>query len=123
MFDDKETFNVYHEHLLNKAVTKVCLECGDVFHPFRGWETTSNFCCFKCAITFYDKEAEQDTITCMVCHKPMKNKYERRWRWNKNKAYGSHKLEGSRICKECTLKLKKENGGKRNAHRNRNRNI
>lgn len=47
MFDDKETFNIYHEHLLNKNVTKVCLECGAVFHPFKEWETTSNFCCFN----------------------------------------------------------------------------
>lgn len=70
MFEDKETFNVYHEHLLNKNVTKKCLECGTIFHPFKEWETTSNFCCFKCSISFYDREMEvKETQHEWICNR------------------------------------------------------
>lgn len=49
----------YTNQVRNKTCLWKCWECGKLFHPYKGFESTSHFCCVDCSNKYWDREQEQ----------------------------------------------------------------
>lgn len=77
----------------NRNIVSVCWECGRCFHPVKGYEATSRFCCVDCSNKYYQKECEKGVFKCRVCGKEFTNALNTSGRY-------SGSLLCSKVCKE-----------------------
>ena len=74
-----------------------CWECGKMFHPYKGFESTSHFCCVDCSNKYWEKEQKKGIRHCRYCSKTYKPRVS---------TYGNvYKL----CCPDCTAIVTKIN--------------
>ena len=87
----------YTNQVRNKTCLWKCWECGKLFHPYKGFESTSHFCCVDCSNKYWGREQEQGIRHCRYCSKPYKPSVS---------TYGNvHQL----CCPDCTAIVTKIN--------------
>lgn len=87
----------YTNQVRNKTCLWKCWECGKLFHPYKGFESTSHFCCVDCSNKYWEKEQKQGIRHCRYCSMPYKPSVS---------TYGNvYKL----CCPDCTAIVTKIN--------------
>ena len=87
----------YTNQVRNKTCLWKCWECGKLFHPYKGFESTSHFCCVDCSNKYWEKEQKQGIRHCRYCSTPYKPSVS---------TYGNvYKL----CCPDCTAIVTKIN--------------
>lgn len=52
---------------LNYSIWEKCWECGTYFHPYKGFESMSHFCCCDCSNAYCERELKQGVFKCRKC--------------------------------------------------------
>lgn len=87
----------YTNQVRNKTCLWKCWECGKLFHPYKGFESTSHFCCVDCSNKYWEKEQKQGIRHCRYCSRTYKPSVS---------TYGNvHQL----CCPDCTAIVTKIN--------------
>lgn len=87
----------YTNQVRNKTCLWMCWECGKLFHPYKGFESTSHFCCVDCSNKYWDREQKQGIRHCRYCSRTYKPSVS---------TYGNvYKL----CCSDCTAIVTKIN--------------
>lgn len=87
----------YTNQVRNKTCVWKCWECGKMFHPYKGFESTSHFCCVDCSNKYWEKEQKQGIRHCRYCSRTYKPSVS---------TYGNvYKL----CCPDCTAIVTKIN--------------
>ena len=75
---------------LNNSIWVKCWECGTLFHPYKGFEATSHFCCCDCSNDYCEREIKNGVFKCRLCGKTYKGDRKK-----------TEEYYGSCLCPEC----------------------